>query len=98
MSRTNAPAEPNAYLNALGVIVLVFMLANTAQFLRPIVGDSAFRTYGLPFTFYREGGFVRQWVWKPGELVWSGMVADIGVVAAAVLLLSKAWVAARSEQ
>jgi hypothetical protein len=95
---SNARSEPNAYLSALGVIILVFMLANAAHFLRPVVGDSAFRTYGLPFTFYREGGFVKQWVWKPGELVWSGMVADIAVSAAAVLLLGRALVAYRSER
>jgi len=95
---SNARSEPNAYLNALGVIILVFMLANAAHFLRPIVGDIAFRTYGLPFTLYREGGFVKQWVWKPGELVWSGMVADIAVTAAAVSLLGIAWLAARSER
>ena len=95
---TNARSEPNAYLNALGVIILVFMLANAAHFLRAVVGDSAFRTYGLPFAFYREGGFVKQWVWKPGELLWSGMLADIAVTAAAVLLLGKAWFAARSER
>ena len=52
---TNARSEPNAYLNALGVIILVFVLANAAHFLRPIMGDAAFRAYGLPFTFYREG-------------------------------------------
>ncbi len=95
---TNARAEPNAYLNALGVTILVFMLANTAHFLRPVVGDSAFRVYGLPFTFYRDGGFVKQWVWKPGVFVWSGAAADIAVTAATVFLLGRTWFAARSER
>ena len=95
---TNAPSEPNAYLNALGVIILVFVLSNAAHFLRPVVGNSAFRAYGLPFTFYREGGFVKEWVWKPGEFVWIGIAADIAVLTAAVLLLGRALFAVRSER
>lgn len=94
----NTRAEPNSYLNAFGVTILVFMLTNAAHFLRPVVGDSAFRVYGLPFTFYREGGFVRQWVWKPGVFVWSGVVADTAVIAAGVLILGRALVAYRSER
>jgi hypothetical protein len=65
---TNTRSEPNAYLNALGIIVLVFMLANTAHFLRPIIGDDAFRAYGLPFTFYREGGLLRNGCGDPASL------------------------------
>ncbi|HEY3458816.1 MAG TPA: hypothetical protein VGK64_29805, partial [Bryobacteraceae bacterium] len=83
---TNARSEPNPYLNALGVTILVFILANVAHFLRPVVGGIAFRKYGLPFTFYQEGGWVKEWVWKPGEFVWSGIVADVAVTAAAILL------------
>ena len=94
---TNAGSEPNAYLNAFGVIVLVFTLTNAAHFLRPVVGDNAFRAYGLPFTFYREGGFVKEWVWKPGEFVWIGIVADIAVITAAVLLLARTLFIHRSE-
>jgi hypothetical protein len=95
---TNTGSEPNAYLNALGIIVLVFMLANAAHFLRPVMGAGAFRAYGLPFTFYWEGGFIKEWVWRPGEFVWSGMVADVAVMASSVLLLGRAWIAYRSER
>jgi hypothetical protein len=95
---TNARAEPNAYLNAFGVIVLVFTLTNAAHFLRPVVGDNAFRAYGLPFTFYREGGFVKEWVWRPGKFVWSGLVADIAVLVSAVLLLGRVWQIVRARE
>lgn len=86
-SNSNAPA--NAYASALGVTFLVFTLSNIASFLRPVVGSSAFRLSGLPFTFYREGGFVTEWVWQPGELIWHGMIADVAVFAAVVFLLGR---------
>lgn len=54
----NPDSNSNAYPSALGLTLLVFTLANVAHFLRPVVGSRAFRLYGLPFTFYRDGGFV----------------------------------------
>ncbi len=93
---TTARAEMNAYLSAVGITILVFMLANAAYFLRPVVGDNAFRTYGLPFTFYREGGFIKEWIWQPGALLWRGIIADVAVMAAVVLLLGKAWQTVRA--
>jgi hypothetical protein len=86
----NLGSNSNGYASALGLTLLVFTLANIAHFLRPVVGSSAFRLYGLPFTFYREGGFVKEWVWQSGELFWRGMVADVAVVAAVVMLLGRA--------
>jgi hypothetical protein len=56
---TNIRSEMNAYLSAPGITILVFMLANTAHFLRPVVGEIAFRTYGLPFTFTARAGLSR---------------------------------------
>jgi hypothetical protein len=84
--RTNT----NPYLSATGVTVLVFMLANIAHFLRPVVGDTAFRTFGVPLTFYREGGFVDGWVWRSGEIVWRGLLADLGLAVATAMLLATA--------
>jgi len=75
----------NPYLSAVGLTLLFFLLLNTANFLRPIIGDSSFRPFGLPFTFYREGGFVREWVWHEGVFVWRGLIADIAIVAAIIL-------------
>jgi hypothetical protein len=93
----NPGSNTNAYPSALGLTLLVFTLANIAHFLRPVVGSSAFRLYGLPFTFYRDGGFVKEWVWQPGGLIWRGMVADLVVVAAVVLLLGRALQTVRAD-
>lgn len=95
---TSIRSETNAYLSSLGITILVFTLANTAHFLRPVVGEFAFRTYGLPFTFYREGGFIKEWIWQPGALVWRGMVADTAVMAAGVFLLGRAWQSVRARR
>ena len=94
---TNSRSDMNAYLDALGITILAFILVNTANFLRPVVGSSAFRTYGLPFTFYREGGFIKEWIWQPGAVVWPGIVADVAVIAAVVLLLGRAWQTVRGK-
>lgn len=93
---TKARTEMNTYASAFGITILVFTLANVAHFLRPVVGDFAFRTYGLPFTFYREGGFVKGWIWQPGVLVWRGMVADVAVIAASILLFGRVWQSIRT--
>lgn len=87
---TRPESNSNAYVSALGLAILLFALANIAHFLRPTVGSDAFRSEGLPFTFYREGGFMKEWVWQPGKFVWYGMIADLAVFAAVVLLLGKA--------
>jgi hypothetical protein len=83
-------SNSNAYLSAVCLTLLVFTLINVAHFLRPVVGSGAFELYGLPFTFYRSGGFVKEWVWQPRGLVWRGMVADLAIVAAVVWLFGKA--------
>ncbi len=87
----NAGAPPNPYLSATGITLLVFALANTANWMRCCSGNS-FRPLGLPFTFYREGGFVgTNWVWQSGQFVWLGLIADALLLAATILLLGKAW-------
>lgn len=93
----NVHSNTNPYLSTLGITLLVFTIANIAHFLRPVMGDSAFKRYGLPFIFYRDGGFIKEWVWQPGEFIWRGMVADAAVVAAVVLLVGKAWQTVRAQ-
>ena len=78
--------KSNPYLSAMGITLLVFLFLNAANYFRPIVGSSSFRPYGLPFTFYREGGYVSEWVWRNGVLVWRGLLADIAVIAAVIVL------------
>jgi len=77
----------NPYLSAGVITFLSFLLLNTANYLRPIVGASRFRPYGLPFTFYREGGFIHQWVWRDGVFIWRGLIADIAIGAAVITLV-----------
>jgi hypothetical protein len=86
-----AGASTSPYLAASGITLLVFALANTAHFLRPAGYSNAFRPEGLPFTFYREGGFVGKYVWHGGQLIWSGIAADAALIAATVVLLGMAW-------
>jgi len=85
---TTVRPRENPYLSATGLTLLSFLLLNVANYLRPVVGDLSFRTYGLPFTFYRDGGYVREWVWRDGVLVWTGLIADIAVVVAVIALAS----------
>ena len=82
-------ASPNPYLSATGITLLLFLLANVAHFLRPAAYDNSFRAYGLPFHFYREGGFVDGWVWRRGGFIWHGIVADTALMVGIVVLLGK---------
>lgn len=86
-----ASASPNPHLSATGITLLLFLLANVAHFLRPAAYDNSFRPYGIPFHFYREGGFVDGWVWRRGGFIWHGIVADTALVAGIIVLLGKAW-------
>jgi hypothetical protein len=88
--RSAATASTNPFLSATGITLLVFLLANVAHSL-PAAYDNGFRTYGIPFHFYREGGFVDGWVWHRGGLLWHRIVADTALVAGVVVLLGKAW-------
>jgi hypothetical protein len=83
-------AIANTYLAATGITLLVFTLANTAHWMRCCLTDS-FRPIGLPFTFYRDGGFVGKYVWQGGRFTWSGVAADAALIAAIVVLLGTAW-------
>jgi hypothetical protein len=83
-------ATQNPYLSATGITLLVFALANTAYWI--VRCCDSFRPLGLPFTFYREGGFIgTNWVWQGGRFVWLGVIADVLLIAATILLLGKAW-------
>jgi len=80
------------YLSAAGITLLVFGLVNVAHFLRPAGLNDNFRQYGIPFTFYRDGGFVgNTYVWQPGRFIWSGLIADAAFVAVAIVLLGITW-------
>jgi hypothetical protein len=80
----------NPYVSASVLTLFSLLLLNVASYLRPIVGSSSFRPVGLPFTFYREGGYVYEWVWRAGAIVWRGLLADLAVAVAVIALTGKA--------
>ena len=86
-----ASGSSTPYASATAITLLVFALTNIAHFLRPATYNDSFRLYGLPFTFYREGGFAKEWVWSPGTFIWHGVLADAALLAGIVVLLAKAW-------
>jgi len=75
---------------------LVFVIANTAHFVRRVTCYDCFFPYGLPFTFYRDGG-----EGGGGGLELRGLAADAAVVMVSAALLGGLWQwlgAKRSEQ
>lgn len=79
----------NPYLSASVLTIFAFSLLNIANYLRPVVGDLSFRSYGLPFTFYREGGYVGEWEWHSGAMLWRGLLADALIVASVAAVAGK---------
>jgi hypothetical protein len=88
-------ASTNPYVSATVVTLFLFALANTAHFMRVTYSD-AFRQDGIPFAFYREGGFSDGYVWHSARFLWRGVIADGVLLAGIAALLAKAcqWVAA----
>jgi hypothetical protein len=62
--------------------VCLFVAINYKNFSRPQYCADCSYLYGVPFTFFREGGFA-----GTREIVWGGVVADllVGMVCAAAL-------------
>jgi hypothetical protein len=65
---------------------LLFMIVNTTHFLRRANCADCFFPYGLPFTFYHEGGFA-----GGNAFVWGGLAADVGCVVVVALLVGRIW-------
>ena len=68
------------------VSLCLFVAINYMNFKRPRDCADCFYLYGVPFTFFREGGFV-----SIRELIWGGVVADLLVVMACAAALAWAW-------
>jgi hypothetical protein len=71
---------------AFAATSLTFMIANTAHFLRPVTCFDCFFPYGLPFTFYRDGGYA-----GGAGLVGRGLVADVLTVIVSAMILGGTW-------
>jgi hypothetical protein len=74
------------YRVAFAATGLIFVAANTMHFLRPVTCYDCFFPYGLPFTFYRDGG-----EGGGGGLVGRGLAADLLTILISALLLSGLW-------
>jgi hypothetical protein len=59
------------------VSVCVFAVTNLYYFKQPFTCFDCFYPYGLPFTFFREGGYA-----GGGGFVWTGMIGDFVIVLA----------------
>ena len=84
---TGIHRSSNPYLSASVLTLFAFLLLNIANYLRPVAGNLSFRAYGLPFSFYRDGGYVDGWIWRSSVLLWRGLLADAVVVAAVIALV-----------
>lgn len=62
----NGGTRSNPYFPATLLTLFVFALANVAHFMR-VTYSNAFRRDGLPFSFYRQGGFSDGYVWHNGN-------------------------------
>jgi hypothetical protein len=74
------------YSLAVAATALVFVVVNTILFLRPETCADCFFPYGVPFTFYRDGGFA-----GGGGFVLRGLAADAATVIVVAVLLGSVW-------
>jgi hypothetical protein len=85
--RCNRPwGWADRFVVAFAVTGLVFVVANTGHFLRPVTCYDCFYPYGVPFIFYREGGFA-----GGGGFVLRGLAADTLTLLVSALLLGGFW-------
>ena len=61
-------------------------VVNISNFLRPVGCADCFFPYGLPFTFFTEGGFA-----GGGGVVWLGLMADAAMIAAFAAICTLVW-------
>jgi len=81
------------YRIAFAAISAVLIAANVVHFLRPVTCWDCFFPYGVPFTFYQDGG-----EGGGAGVLWRGVAEDIGVLVIAALLIGKGWGALASRR
>ena len=86
LRRDRAWGLSDRYSIAFATTGLVFVVANTVHFLRPVTCWDCFFPYGVPFTFYRAGGFA-----GGGGLVMRGLAIDTAIVLVSAGLLGAFW-------
>ncbi|MBZ5549747.1 MAG: hypothetical protein LAO22_17615 [Acidobacteriia bacterium] len=68
------------------VAASILVVVNIANFLRPVWCADCFFPYGLPFTFFTEGGFA-----GGGGFVWLGLVGDAALIPAFATVCTVLW-------
>jgi hypothetical protein len=86
LGRDRHEGVSSRYAIAFAATGLLFAVANTAHFLRRVTCYDCFFPYGLPFTFYRDGG-----EGGGGGLESRGLAADAAVVMVVAALLGGLW-------
>jgi len=84
--RRRAQSTFDKYSIALAATCLSFVVANTLHLLRRVTCYDCFFPYGVPFTFYREGGYA-----GGGGLELHGLVADALTVIVCGVLIGGIW-------
>jgi hypothetical protein len=74
------------YLFSVVAATLVWACANLAHYYPRVTCWDCFWPYGLPFTFYRQGGFAGGGGW-----VWSGVLGDLTIVLLVGFLVGTMW-------
>lgn len=64
----------------------ILVVINIAHFLRPVRCADCFFPYGLPFTFFTDGGFAGS-----GGFVWLGLVGDAALIPAFAIVCTLLW-------
>jgi hypothetical protein len=64
----------------------ILVIANIANFLRPVWCADCFFPYGMPFTFFTDGGFA-----GGGGFVWLGLVGDSALILASATVCTLLW-------
>ena len=75
--RTSRRVPFRILATGISLSACLFAVLNWFNALRPITCYDCFFPYGVPLTFYREGGFA-----GGGGIVWAGLAGDIVVFAA----------------
>jgi hypothetical protein len=74
------------YAISLLAALALFVALNLFHFLRPVTCWDCFFPYGLPFTFFREGGFA-----GGRGFVWRGLLGDLFVVFVLGAVIGSVW-------
>ncbi|HEV3511222.1 MAG TPA: hypothetical protein VGS05_05925 [Candidatus Sulfotelmatobacter sp.] len=86
MVRRRAQSTFDKYRLALAATCLSFVVANTVHLLRRVTCYDCFFPYGVPFTFYRDGGYA-----GGGGLELRGLFADGLTVIICGVLIGGIW-------